>query len=267
MGAVRALPPPFPDAPGLRPITARAPKSLRPPELLQIRLTRLLGRESALEFGHISGILLHRLVRYILGLPESSKYLVPLFLGIRQGRLHLGLDRPDYIANLKRLADADCSLDVDTPRQGMTATEVLVKVLDKVPSLRLVMDHLPDVRFPDRAAKDTYMTYLRELGTRPQVYIKLSEVVHKWGDRVSTDVNVYRDWLDELWSIFGEDRVMFGSDWPQSESLEFNSYPNVFGVARAYVSSKGPSAMEKVFWKNSLKPYRWVQRLPSQRQA
>ena len=69
----------FPDAPGLRPITARAPKSLRPPELLQIRLTRLLGRESALEFGHISGILLHRLVRYILGLPESSKYLVQLF--------------------------------------------------------------------------------------------------------------------------------------------------------------------------------------------
>ena len=80
VGAVRALPPPFPDAPGLRPITARAPKSLRPPELLQIRLTRLLGRESALEFGHISGILLHRLVRYILGLPESSKYLVQLIL-------------------------------------------------------------------------------------------------------------------------------------------------------------------------------------------
>ena len=63
----------------------------------------------------------------------------------------------------------------------MTATEVLVKVLDKVPSLRLVMDHLPDVRFPDRAAKDTYLTYLRELGTRPQVYIKLSEVVRKRG--------------------------------------------------------------------------------------
>ena len=191
----------------------------------------------------------------------------PLFLGIRQGRLHLGLDSPEYIANLKLLADANCSLDVDTPRQGMTATEVLVRVLDKVPSLRLVMDHLPDVRFADRPAKDTYLTYLRELGTRPEVYIKLSEVVHRVGDSVSTDVNVYRDWLDELWSIFGEDRVMFGSDWPQSESLEFNSYPNVFGVAQAYVRSKGPSAMEKVFWKNSLKPYRWVQRLPSQRQA
>jgi L-fuconolactonase len=190
-----------------------------------------------------------------------------LFLGIRQGQLHLGLDKPDYIANLKLLADADCNLDVDTPRQGMTATEVLVKVLDKVPNVRLVMDHLPDVRFPDPAAKTNYVAHLKELGQRPQVYIKLSEVVHKVGDKVSTDVNLYKEWLDELWSIFGEDRIMFGSDWPQSESLEFNSYPHVFAVARAYVQTKGPAAMDKVFWKNSLKPYRWVQREPSQRQA
>ena len=191
----------------------------------------------------------------------------PLFLGIRQGQLHLGLDDPSYIDNLKLLADANCSLDVDTPRQGMTATEVLVKLLDKVPSLRLVMDHLPDLRFPDRASKDTYLSYLKELGNRPEVYIKLSEVVRSWNGRVTTDFRVYRDWLDELWEIFGEDRVMYGSDWPQSETLEFNSYPNVFNIARAYTESKGPSAMEKVFWKNSLRPYRWVQRLASQRQS
>lgn len=34
-----------------------------------------------------------------------------------------------------------------------------------------------------------------------------------------------------------------------------------------YARSKGPLAEEKVFWRNSLKAYRWVQRLPSQRQA
>jgi len=190
-----------------------------------------------------------------------------LFIGIRQGQLHLGLDSPDYMANLKRLADADCSLDVDTPRQGMSATEVLVKVLDKVPSLRLVMDHLPDVRFPDAASKERYLGYLRELGKRPNVYIKLSEVVRRYEGKVSTDLTMYRSWLDELWDIFGEDRIMFGSDWPQSENLEFNSYPNVFGVARAYVLGKKPAAMEKVFWKNSVKPYRWIQREPAQRRA
>ncbi len=190
-----------------------------------------------------------------------------LFIGIRQGQLHLGLENPAYIANLKRLADADCSLDVDTPRQGMTATEVLVKVLDKVPSLRIVMDHLPDVRFPDEAAKQRYVGYLRELGRRPNVYIKLSEVVRVYEGRVSTGLHLYRAWLDELWDIFGEDRIMFGSDWPQSESLEFNSYPNVFGVSRAYVTTKGPAALEKVFWRNSRKPYRWVARDDAQRRA
>jgi predicted TIM-barrel fold metal-dependent hydrolase len=190
-----------------------------------------------------------------------------LFIGIRQGQLHLGLDNPSYIANLKRLADADCSLDVDTPRQGMTATEVLVKVLDKVPSLRLVMDHLPDVRFPDPAAKATYVGHLRELGKRPNVYVKLSEVVRVYEGRVSTGLHNYRAWLDELWDIFGEDRIMFGSDWPQSEGLEYNSYPNVFNVARSYVMARNPAAMEKVFWRNSRKPYRWVQREPSQRQS
>ena len=105
-----------------------------------------------------------------------------LFLGIRQGQLQLGLDKPEYIANLKRLADADCSLDVDTPSLGITATEVLLKVLDKVPSLRLVMDHLPGLtyrlkEFSDRAAMQKYVEHLKELGKRPQVYIKLSEVV------------------------------------------------------------------------------------------
>jgi L-fuconolactonase len=191
----------------------------------------------------------------------------PLFLGIRQRRFDLHLDNADYVSNLQLLADADRSLDVDTPREGMTAPEVLVRLSDKVPSLRIVMDHLPDVRFRDRAVRDTYVSYLRELGQRPQVYIKLSEVVRTWGGQVSTNLYLYSDWLDQLWSIFGEDRVMFGSDWPQSETLEFNSYPNVFNLAWAYTRGKGPAALEKVFWRNSLKPYRWVQRLPSQRQA
>ncbi len=208
--------------------------------------------------------------------PKNLERLVknPLFFGIREGRLQQGLESAEFMANMKRLADADCSLDVNTPALLIAGTEVLVKVLDKVPNLRLVMDHLPEVpysarvkEFQEPAGRKRYVDYLRELGKRPQVYIKLSEVVHNYDGKVSTDLNSYRDWLDQLWDIFGEDRIMFGSDWPQSEGVERNSYPNVINVARAYVKSKNPAAMEKVFWKNSTKPYRWVQRDPSQRKA
>jgi predicted TIM-barrel fold metal-dependent hydrolase len=195
-----------------------------------------------------------------------------LFLGIRQGQLAQGLDKPEFIANLKRLMDHDRSLDVDTPSLGIGGPETLVKVLDKIPNLRLVLDHLPGVtyrvkEYSDRAAMQKYVEFLKELGNRSNVCIKLSEVVHSVDGKVSTDLKNYAEWLDQLWSIFGEDRIIFGSDWPQSESVEYNSYPNVIGVARAYVTSKKPAAMEKVFWKNSARIYRWVQRDPSQRKT
>ena len=73
VGAGRALPPPSSHGPRLRRPTARAPKPLRPPELLQIRATGLFGRESPLELREIPRIILHEAVRYMLGLPESSK--------------------------------------------------------------------------------------------------------------------------------------------------------------------------------------------------
>ena len=145
---------------------------------------------------------------------------------------------------------------------------VLVRVTDVVPSLRLIINHYPNAKLPeDRAARDAYMVSLLELGKRPQVYIKLSEVVKKVDGTVSTDLNMYRGWLDQLWDIFGEDRVIFGSDWPQSENLELNSYPNVISVARAYVNGKGRAALEKVFWKNSMPAYRWIKRDASQPDA
>ena len=187
-----------------------------------------------------------------------------LFLGLRQIQLSSAIDKPTVVSNLKLFADAGLSLDT-LPRRTDDATMVFVRLTDMVPSLRLIVEHFPNVRLPeDRAARDAYMASLRELGKRPQVYIKLSEVVKKVDGKVSTDLSLYQDWLDQLWNIFGENRVIFGSDWPQSENLELNSYPNVISVARAYVNKKGQAAVEKVFWKNSIPAYRWIRRDSSQ---
>ena len=195
-----------------------------------------------------------------------------LFRGLRyrpsegfSGPIEESIQRPQFVANLKLLADAGLSLDTFVRQPGKDASAALVRVCDAVPSLRLIIDHLPGIQPPtDRAALGRFREGLRELGRRPHVYAKLSEVVRRVGDRVSTDPGVYRDTLDDLWNTFGEDRVIFGSDWPNSETVEVNSYPNVMRVARDYVTTKGPAAMAKVFWKNSLAAYRWVKRESSQ---
>lgn len=185
-----------------------------------------------------------------------------LYRGIRHRQtganvsLAEGIQQPQFMANLKLLADAGLSLDTYSRQQTTDSSTVLVRIADKVPSLRIIVDHLPGVRLPEeRADHDAFVAGLAELGKRPQVYIKLSEVVRSVNGQVSTDLSIYRDWLDKLWTPFGEDHVLYGSDWPNSESVEPNSYPNIMNVARAYVTGKGVAAVKKVFSQNSAAAY------------
>jgi len=204
------------------------------------------------------------------GTPDFGKNLErfhknKLYLGIRyrnvEGRnIAEGIEQPAFVSDLKLLADAGLILDLTvTPK-------IMVRVTDRVPSLRLVIPHLPNVRLPqERAELDAYMADLRELGKRPQVYIKLSEVIKRVDGKVPTDPSFYREWLDQLWNIFGENRVMFGSDWPNSEHI--GQFSDVMKVAQAYVKGRGAAAMDKVFWKNSAAAYRWVKRDAAQPKA
>ena len=59
--------------------------------------------------------------------------------------------------------------------------------------------------------------------------------------------------LDHLWNEFGEDRLIYGSNWPVSDRGA--PYEVVFGLVREFFAGKGEEAMEKDFWKNALVAY------------
>ncbi|HEX5482836.1 MAG TPA: amidohydrolase family protein, partial [Terriglobia bacterium] len=141
----------------------------------------------------------------------------------------------------------------------------VVRLTDLVPSLRVVIDHLPELEQPtDLQGRKELQANLRELGARPQVYAKVSEVLHPVNGRVRTDPNSYLPFLDELWAIFGEDRLVYGSDWPNSDHSA--PFRDELRVVRQYFSKKGRAAAEKVFWKNSIAAYRWAPRDARQRE-
>jgi len=190
----------------------------------------------------------------------------PLFRGIRYGNLwnrnfREQLSRPEFIFDLKALAEAGLELDSANPDPALI--EDLVRLTDRVPSLRVVVDHLPQLEPPTESqARSAYESNLRELGKRPQVYVKVSEVLRRVGGRVPTHLNFYRPRLDEIWEIFGEDRLLYGSDWPNSD--QWGSYSQVLNVVRDYFSAKGQVVAEKFFWRNSIAAYRWVKRQANQ---
>lgn len=205
------------------------------------------------------------------GKPEFPRQLErfhknPLFRGIRCGNLwgrNLGadLEKPQFITDLKMVADAGLELDTANPNPRLLAD--VVRLTDLVPGLRVVVDHLPALQRPqDPGARAACDASLKELGKRPQVYIKVSEVLRRTEGKVAYDLAAYRAKLDEIYEVFGPDRLLYGSDWPNSDPL--GTYKQVLSIVREYFTAKGREVAEKYFWKNSIAAYRWVKREPRQ---
>ncbi|WP_321474675.1 amidohydrolase family protein [uncultured Paludibaculum sp.] len=182
----------------------------------------------------------------------------PLFLGIRYGNLwsrDLGasLAKPAFVDGLRRLARAGLILDTANPTASLLAD--VVKLTDAVPDLRVMVDHLPQLVNPPEPA-------IRQLMQRPQVFVKVSSVLRRVDGKVPTDPAFYKSRLDELWQQFGQDRLVYGSDWPNSD--HWAEYPQVFRIVHDYFVKKGPDVAASYFWKNSKTAYRWKKRTKSQ---
>jgi L-fuconolactonase len=208
------------------------------------------------------------------GKPDFAKQLErfhknPLFRGIRYGNLwgrNFGaeIDRSEFIADVKLLAAAGLSMDTANPTPALIGD--VVRLTERVPDLRFIIDHLPQMRLPDNTElRKAYQSHLKEIGKRPQIYVKISEVFRREDGKIPTDLSFYRGTLDEIFGVFGEDRVLFGSDWPNSDT--WKPYGDVLRIVQEYFAGKGPVASEKYFWKNSQKAYRWIKRHPSQPSA
>ncbi len=203
--------------------------------------------------------------------PEFRKRLDALhanrfFLGIRYGNLWdrdlmADLDKPGFVDGLKALSQAGLVFECANPDPRLI--RAALKVTERVPDLRIVMDHMPNARIPDEEkVEKEYWANLKRLAGSPHVYVKLSEIPVVEDGKLVRDPKFYEKMVDPLWNTFGEDHVLFGSDWPNSDHLA--PYADTFEIVRTYMAGKPLSAQEKYYWKNSAQAYRWQQRKSDQ---
>ncbi len=195
--------------------------------------------------------------------PEFPEYLErfskhPLWCGIRHSRVW-AMDngkqvlRPGMGDGLKRLAAAGQTLDMANPTFELLRGALLA--MDAAPDLKVVMDHMPMLD-PTPQTQALYDSLIRELAQRPNCFIKLSQVRHKDADNVTVTARPAR--LDQLMAAFGEDRVMFGGDWPNSVGTA--TIPDALALMRGYFATRPRVQAEKYFWRNSQAIYRWRRR-------
>lgn len=178
-----------------------------------------------------------------------------LFRGIRIGGagLDASLAKPGFVDDLQRLADAGLELDVNGSAAMFPG---LVRLAARVSGLRIVINHLPYALPPAEPARGEAQRGLRELGANPLVYAKVSGILRHIGGRTPITLDLYQAALEELWELFGSGRVVYGSDWPVSERM--GSYATVQQVAADFFALKGPDAMDRYFYRNSISAYRWA---------
>lgn len=208
--------------------------------------------------------------------PEFGEYLEryaknPLYRGIRYGNLWRydlpgQVDNPVFIDGLKLLAQHD--LVLETANQNIALLRAAVRLNDKVPELRIVLDHLPAFD-PSPDTQAAYDAVLKEFSQRKNIWVKLSEIVHPVRQAgtgapplIVPGLAAHRDRLDTLMGSFGEDRVVFGSDWPNAVGV--SEVPDTVALVRQYFSGKSRAAAEKFFWKNSVAAYKWIRRASEQ---
>jgi predicted TIM-barrel fold metal-dependent hydrolase len=193
----------------------------------------------------------------------------PLYRGIRYGNLWgynlpAQLDNPVFIDNVKLMVQHD--LVMETANQNIALLQAAIRLNDKVPDLRIVLDHLPALD-PAPDSQAAYDAALKEFSQRKNIWTKLSEIVHPVRQQgaapvITPGLAAHRERLDALMQAFGEDRVVFGSDWPNAVGV--SEVPDTVALVREYFSTKSRAAAEKYFWKNSVAAYKWIRRTPDQ---
>jgi predicted TIM-barrel fold metal-dependent hydrolase len=205
------------------------------------------------------------------GSPDFGRYVThfhrdPLYRAIRAshfynsdgGKVTL---KPEQVANLKLLAQADLALDTANPSMDLMNANVLLA--DAIPALRIIMDHLPSFD-PTPDGQKAYEAVVKEMADRPNIFVKLSEVFHpRLSDNVIVkDYEPLRARLEYLYGLFGADRVIFGSDYPNSYGVA--TIPEEVGLMKRFFSTKTKEAAEKYFWRNSARVYKWTKRADNQ---
>ena len=192
-----------------------------------------------------------------------------LFRGIRYGNLwnrdlRQQLSNETFLKNLRHMARGNLVFESANPNPELV--DCLLRLATLIPELRIVVDHLPQAVPPDDVESRTrYLTTLKRLSELPNIFVKGSEILRRTNDGVSLQLSFYKSWLDHLWGLFGENRLFFGSDWPNSD--QFAPITDVFAVAKDYLDTHSTSAFRKFFWSNSNLIYNWQPRTEEQRMA
>jgi L-fuconolactonase len=157
--------------------------------------------------------------------------------------------RPDFLRGIAELARFDLAYDILIFPKHLPPALELVR---RFPAQRFVLDHIAKPFIKDGVISP-WREDIRALAAEKNVVCKVSGMVTEasWG---KWDKQDFRPFLDVVLDAFGEDRLMYGSDWPVC--LLSAPYERTFRLVNDWLDQLPETARAKILGENAVRFYR-----------
>jgi L-fuconolactonase len=183
----------------------------------------------------------------------------PRFVGIR-GFLwspKMTLDAKQ-LASVKELEKRGLTLDIIS-RGDLNPKDKVIQLAEAAPKLHIIIDHLGGAKGETPDPK--WVESMQKLAKHDNVYIKFSSFFDMYNPAGGeeepwtspSNVSAYKPHFDVLMKAFGEDRLIWGSNWPVVG--QGGDISKEIAIAEEYLKPYGQDVRDKVMYKNAQKFY------------
>ncbi|GHO42686.1 amidohydrolase family protein [Ktedonospora formicarum] len=211
-----------------------------------------LAREQTLLKGIIAAAPIEfgaRCVTYL----EALRTLGPQIKGVRrniQGEIDPKTClQPDFVYGVQLLEDYSFTFDLCLRHWQLPAVIELVRLC---PKIQFILDHLGKPPVSERQL-DPWREQIQQLAALPNVACKISGLATEAGPD-NQGINNLAPYIEHVSQTFGEDRILFGGDWPVI--LTASTYANWIGMLRHLCQNLSPTAQQKFWHENARRIYR-----------
>ncbi|NCU03063.1 MAG: amidohydrolase family protein [Chitinophagaceae bacterium] len=170
------------------------------------------------------------------------------FRHVLQGEEPSFMLQKDFLNGISKLNQFGFAYDILIFPQHLEAALQLAK---QFPQQRFVVDHVAKPTIKDGKI-DEWKAGMQQLAQHNHVYCKISGMVTE-ADWKTWTADQLKPYIDVVVESFGNDRIMFGSDWPVC--LVASSYNKWLETVQHYFASFSLEDQQKVFSSNAIKFY------------
>ncbi len=128
------------------------------------------------------------------------------------------------------------------------------EIARRVPELKIMLNHLGGMKLNGGPLDEEWLRDFQAVSKRANVYCKLSALYSRYQKQPAPkELASYKPSIDMALQCFGEDRLLYGSDWPVTTLT--GDYASVINLTKSYLAEMEPSLARKVLHDNAIKFY------------